>query len=140
MATICGMRRRGYPAAAIRAFVDKIGVSKAYSVIDYALLESCVRDNLNENADRAMAVLRPLKIIIDNYPENKTEEIAIDVNPGKPEKGKRSVTFSREIFIEQDDFMLDPPPTVLWSERNLLLPRVFLLRSCFWREDCRHIL
>ena len=109
MATICGMRRRGYPAAAIRAFVDKIGVSKAYSVIDYALLESCVRDNLNENADRAMAVLRPLKVIIDNYPENKTEEIAIDVNPGKPEKGKRSVTFSREIFIEQDDFMLDPP-------------------------------
>ena len=109
MATICGMRRRGYPAEAIRAFVDKIGVSKAYSVIDYALLESCVRDNLNENADRAMAVLRPLKIIIDNYPENKTEEIAIDVNPGKPEKGKRSVTFSREIFIEQDDFMLDPP-------------------------------
>ena len=109
MATICGMRRRGYPAEAIRAFVDKIGVSKAYSVIDYALLESCVRDNLNENADRAMAVLRPLKVIIDNYPENKTEEIEIDVNPGKPEKGKRSVTFSREIFIEQDDFMLDPP-------------------------------
>ena len=109
MPTLSGMRRRGYPAEAIRAFVDKIGVSKAYSVIDYALLESCVRDNLNENADRAMAVLRPLKIIIDNYPENKTEEIAIDVNPGKPEKGKRSVTFSREIFIEQDDFMLDPP-------------------------------
>lgn len=109
MATICGMRRRGYPAEAIRAFVDKIGVSKAYSVIDYALLESCVRDNLNENADRAMAVLRPLKVIIDNYPENKTEEIEIDVNPGKPEKGKRSVTFSREIFIEQDDFMLNPP-------------------------------
>ena len=109
MATICGIRRRGYPAEAVRAFVDKIGVSKAYSVIDYALLESCVRDNLNENADRAMAVLRPLKVIIDNYPENKTEEIEIDINPSKPEKGKRAVTFSREIFIEQDDFMLDPP-------------------------------
>lgn len=109
MATICGIRRRGYPAEAVRAFVDKIGVSKAYSVIDYALLESCVRDNLNENADRAMAVLRPLKVIIDNYPENKTEEIDIDINPSKPEKGKRAVTFSREIFIEQDDFMLDPP-------------------------------
>ncbi len=108
MATICGIRRRGYPAEAVRAFVDKIGVSKAYSVIDYALLESCVRDNLNENADRAMAVLRPLKVIIDNYPENKTEEIDIDINPSKPEKGKRAVTFSREIFIEQDDFMLDP--------------------------------
>ncbi len=109
MATICGMRRRGYPAEAVRAFVDKIGVSKAYSVIDYALLESCVRDYLNENADRAMAVLRPLKIVIDNYPEGQTEEIAVEVNPNKPEKGTKTVTFSREIYIEQDDFMLDPP-------------------------------
>ena len=109
MATICGIRRRGYPAEAVRDFVDKIGVSKAYSVIDYALLESCVRDNLNENADRAMAVLNPLKVVIDNYPDGKTEEIAIDINPSKPELGKRSVTFSKEIYIEQDDFMLDPP-------------------------------
>lgn len=109
MATICGMRRRGFPAAAIREFVDKIGVSKAYSVIDYALLESCVRDNLNLNAERAMAVLRPLKVIIDNYPENKTEEISVEINPNKPELGSKTVTFSREIFIEQDDFMLDPP-------------------------------
>lgn len=109
MATICGMRRRGYPAQAVRNFVDKIGVSKAYSVIDYALLESCVRDYLNENANRAMAVLRPLKVIIDNYPQDKTEQIEVDVNPNKPELGKTSVTFSREIYIEQDDFMLDPP-------------------------------
>ena len=109
MATICGMRRRGYPAEAIRAFVDKIGVSKAYSVIDYALLESCVRDNLNENAERTMAVLRPLRVVIDNYPDGKTEEIEIEINPNKPELGKRKVTFSKEIFIEQDDFMLDPP-------------------------------
>lgn len=109
MATICGMRRRGYPAAAIRAFVEKIGVSKAYSVIDYALLESCVRDNLNENAERTMAVLRPLKVVIDNYPDGKTEEIEIEINPNKPELGKRSVTFSKELFIEQDDFMLNPP-------------------------------
>ena len=109
MATLCGMRRRGYPAAAVRAFVDKIGVSKAYSVIDYALLESCVRDDLNLNADRTMAVLRPLKVVIDNYPEDMTEEITVEVNPNKPEKGTRTVTFSRELFIEQDDFMLDPP-------------------------------
>ena len=109
MATICGMRRRGFPSAAVREFVDKIGVSKAYSVIDYALLESCVRDNLNQNAERAMAVLRPLKVIIDNYPEDKTEEISVEVNPNKPELGSKTVTFSREIFIEQDDFMLDPP-------------------------------
>lgn len=109
MATICGMRRRGYPSQAVRAFVDKIGVSKAYSVIDYALLESCVRDYLNENADRAMAVLRPLKVVIDNYPADKTEQIEVDVNPNKTELGKTSVTFSKEIYIEQDDFMLDPP-------------------------------
>lgn len=109
MATICGMRRRGYPAAAIRAFIDKIGVSKAYSVIDYALLEACVRDYLNEDAERAMAVLRPLKVIIDNYPKDKTESIAVDINPAKPELGKREVMFSREIYIERDDFMLDPP-------------------------------
>lgn len=109
MATICGMRRRGYPAEAIREFVNKIGVSKAYSVIDYALLESCVRDYLNTNAARAMAVLRPLKVVIDNYPDDKTDEISVDINPNKPELGKKTVTFSKEIYIEQDDFMLDPP-------------------------------
>ena len=109
MATLCGMRRRGYPAEAIRAFVEKIGVSKANSVIDYALLESCVRDYLNENADRAMAVLRPLKLVIDNYPEDKRELIEVDRNPGKPELGRRKIEFSREVYIEQDDFMLDPP-------------------------------
>ena len=109
MATICGMRRRGYPAEAIRNFVEKIGVSKAYSVIDYALLESCVRDYLNINADRAMAVIRPLKVVIDNYPDGKTEQIEIEINPNKPELGKRSVTFSKNIYNEQDDFMLDPP-------------------------------
>ena len=108
MATLCGMRRRGYPAEAIRAFVDKIGVSKANSVIDYALLESCVRDYLNEHADRAMAVLRPLKVVIDNYPEDKVEYIEVDINPNKPELGKKKVAFTREVYIEQDDFMLNP--------------------------------
>ena len=109
MATLCGMRRRGYPAEAVRAFVEKIGVSKAYSVIDYALLESCVRDYLNENAARAMAVLNPLKIVIDNYPEDTVEDIAIEINPNKKELGTKSVKFSRELYIEQDDFMLEPP-------------------------------
>ena len=109
MATICGMRRRGYPAEAVREFVAKIGVSKAYSVIDFALFESCVRDYLNREADRAMAVLRPLKVIIDNYDENLTEELEVEINPNKPELGTKKVTFSKEIFIEQDDFMLDPP-------------------------------
>ena len=109
MATICGMRRRGYPAEAVREFVSKIGVSKAYSVIDFALFESCVRDYLNREAERAMAVLRPLKVIIDNYDENKTEELEVEINPNKPELGTKKVTFSKEIYIEQDDFMLDPP-------------------------------
>jgi len=108
MATIGGMRRRGYPAEAIRTFVEKIGVAKANSVIDYALLESCVRDNLNFNAERAMAVLRPLKVVIDNYPEGKTEEIFVDINPNKPELGKRRLVFSRNLYIEQDDFMEEP--------------------------------
>lgn len=109
MVTISGMRRRGYPAAAIRDFIDRVGVAKAYSVCDYGLLEACVRDNLNQNAPRAMAVLRPLRVIIDNYPEGKAEEIEVENNPDKPELGTRKVVFSREIYIEQEDFMLDPP-------------------------------
>ena len=109
MATLCGMRRRGYPAEAVRSFVDKIGVSKANSVVDYGLLESCVRDVLNANAPRAMAVIEPLKVVIDNYPEGKTESITVECHPDHPEMGTREVTFSREIYIEQSDFMIDPP-------------------------------
>lgn len=108
MATLSGMRRRGYPAAAIRDFCERIGVSKAYSVVDYGLLESCVRDRLNADAPRAMAVLRPLKVIIDNYPEGQAEELEVENNPDKPELGTRKVTFSREIYVEQDDFMAEP--------------------------------
>ncbi|MBQ6864600.1 MAG: glutamine--tRNA ligase/YqeY domain fusion protein [Clostridia bacterium] len=109
MATLCGMRRRGYPAEAVRNFVDKIGVSKANSVVDYGLLESCVRDVLNANAPRAMAVIEPLKVVIDNYPEGKTETITVEIHPDHPEMGTREVTFSREIYIEQSDFMIEPP-------------------------------
>ena len=109
MATICGMRRRGYPAAAIRNFCDMIGVSKAYSVVDFAMLESCVRDELNETAPRAMAVIHPLKLVIDNYPEGQTEEIEIENHPNHPEMGTRKVTFSRELYIEKEDFMEEPP-------------------------------
>ena len=108
MATICGMRRRGYPAAAIRNFIEKVGVSKAYSVVDYGLLESCVRDELNASAPRAMAVLDPVKVVIDNYPEGKTEEITVEVHPDKPELGTKTVTFGREIFVERTDFMAEP--------------------------------
>lgn len=108
MVTISGMRRRGFPAAAIRDFCDRIGVSKAYSVVDFGLLEACVRDNLNANAPRAMAVLRPLKVVIDNYPEGQTEELEVEYHPDKPELGTRKVTFGREIYVEQDDFMAEP--------------------------------
>ena len=102
------MRRRGYPAEAIREFCDKIGVSKAYSVIDFAMLESCVRDNLNQNSPRAMAVIDPIKLIIDNYPEDKTEEIEVEYHPDHEEYGKRTVPFSKELYIERDDFMIEP--------------------------------
>ena len=108
MATLSGMRRRGYPAEAIREFCEKIGVSKAYSVIDFAMLESCVRDNLNQNSPRAMAVIDPIKLIIDNYPEDKVEELEVEYHPDHEEYGKRCVPFSRELYIERDDFMIEP--------------------------------
>ncbi len=109
MGTLCGMRRRGYTAAAIRDFCERIGVAKANSVIDFSLLEHCVREDLNASAPRAMAVLRPIKLIIDNYPEDKTEIIEIETNPENPEAGKRKVEFSKELYIEEDDFMVDAP-------------------------------
>lgn len=109
MVTLCGMRRRGYPAKAVRDFVDKVGVAKAYSVVDFGLLESCVRDCLNETAPRAMAVLDPLKVIIENYPEEKCELIENERHPDHPEMGRAAVSFSRELYIEKSDFMIDPP-------------------------------
>ena len=108
MATICGMRRRGYPASSIRTFIEKVGVSKAYSVVDYGLLEACVRDDLNASAPRAMAVLDPLKVIIDNYPEGQTEYVEVDVHPEKPELGKAKIKFGKEIYVEKSDFMIEP--------------------------------
>ena len=108
MVTLSGMRRRGYPAAAIRDFCDKIGVSKAYSVVDMGLLESCVRDALNSTAPRAMAVLDPIELVIENYPDGQTENIEIPVHPDHPEMGTRTVKFSNRLFIESDDFMAEP--------------------------------
>lgn len=108
MATISGMRRRGYPPEAIRDFCERIGVSKAYSVIDFALLEACVRDNLNVNSRRAMAVIDPLKLVIDNYPDDKTEEVEVEYHPDHPEYGSRKVPFGKELYIEKSDFMIEP--------------------------------
>ncbi len=109
MATLCGMRRRGYPAQAIRDFVDKIGVSKANSVVDYGLLESCVRDCLNTTAPRAMAVLDPLKVVIDNMDDGFADTLETDIHPDHPEMGKREVVFGKELYIEKSDFMIEPP-------------------------------
>ena len=108
MVTLSGMRRRGYPAAAIRDFCDKIGVSKAYSVVDMGLLEACVRDALNSTAPRAMAVLDTIELIVENYPDGQTEDIEIPVHPDHSEMGTRTVKFSKHLFIERDDFMAEP--------------------------------
>ncbi|MGP1543841.1 MAG: glutamine--tRNA ligase/YqeY domain fusion protein [Candidatus Fimenecus sp.] len=109
MMTISGMRRRGYPAKAIRDFCEKIGVSKAYSLVDPELLESCVRDELNESSKRVMAILNPLKLIIDNYDDEKTEEIECENHPNNEKFGKRLLPFSKILYIERDDFAEIPP-------------------------------
>jgi glutaminyl-tRNA synthetase len=103
------MRRRGYTPEAIRAFCERFGVSKNDSLIDMALLENCVREDLNDRAPRVMAVLRPLKVVIDNYPEGQVEEFDCPYHPQKPEMGSRKVPFSRVLYVERDDFMEEPP-------------------------------
>lgn len=107
MPTISGLRRRGYTPAAIRDFCERIGVAKSNSTVDVAMLEHCVREDLNDHADRVMAVLRPLKVVLTNYPEGKTEEMLAENHPTRG--GKRYVPFSRELYIEREDFMEDPP-------------------------------
>jgi glutaminyl-tRNA synthetase len=109
MPTLRGMRRRGYLPAAIRTFCDRIGVAKRASVVDFALLEFCVREELNRHAPRVMGVLRPLKLVILNFPEDRVEEIEAINNPEDPGAGTRQVPFSRVVYIERDDFMEDPP-------------------------------
>jgi glutaminyl-tRNA synthetase len=110
MPTISGMRRRGYPAEAIRDFCDRIGVAKRENMVQIALLEHCVREDLNRRAPRAMAVLRPLKVVIENYPEDQVEQMEATNNPEDETAGTRLVPFSRVIYIEQDDFREVPPP------------------------------
>ncbi|MDD2432634.1 MAG: glutamine--tRNA ligase/YqeY domain fusion protein [Clostridia bacterium] len=109
MPTISGIRRRGYTSEAIRDFCERIGVAKANSVVDISLLEHCIREDLNPKVQRVMAVLRPLKVIIDNYPEGKVEELPAENNPNDPAMGSRLLPFSRELYIERKDFMEDPP-------------------------------
>jgi glutaminyl-tRNA synthetase len=110
MPTISGMRRRGYPAEAIRAFCDRIGVAKRENMVELGLLEHFVRDDLNRRAPRAMAVLRPLRVVLENYPEDQVEEFETINNPEDPSAGTRKVPFSKVVYIEQDDFREVPPP------------------------------
>jgi len=109
MPTLMGIRRRGYPPAAVRAFCERIGVGRSDSWIDMSILEECVREELNETAPRVLGVLRPIKVVIDNYPAGQSDEFEAANHPQKPEMGVRSVTFTRELYIEQDDFAEEPP-------------------------------
>ena len=109
MPTLAGLRRRGYTPEAIRDFCDRIGVAKADSMVDVALLEHCIREDLNRRAQRVMAVLRPLRLVIENYPEGQVEELDAVNNPEDPAAGTRKIPFSRVLYIEQDDFREDPP-------------------------------
>jgi glutaminyl-tRNA synthetase len=109
MPTISGLRRRGYTPESIRNFCERIGVAKRDSVVDVALLEHCIRENLNRSAPRVMAVLRPLRVVIDNYPESKIEEMDAPYHPEDPNMGSRKFPFSRVLYIEQEDFLEDPP-------------------------------
>jgi glutaminyl-tRNA synthetase len=109
MPTLAGLRRRGVPPEAIRDFVKRIGVAKANSVVDVAMFDFAVRETLNRTALRRMAVLRPLKVVIENYPEGQTEEVEAANHPDNPDAGTRRIKFGRELYIEQDDFMENPP-------------------------------
>ena len=109
MPTICGLRRRGYTPESVRTFAERVGVAKRDNVIDLSLLEFCVREDLNKKAQRRMAVLNPIKVVITNYPEDKVEEINAVNNPEDETAGKRAIPFSREVYIEREDFMEDPP-------------------------------
>lgn len=137
MPTVSAMRRRGYTPEAIRNFCAEIGVAKNDNLIDVALLEHCVRDDLNERAPRAMAVLRPLKVVIDNYPENQTEDFDCAKHPQKPEMGVRKVPFSRVLYIERDDFMEDPPKKYnrLGPGREVRLRNAFIIKCAGMVKD-----
>ena len=129
MPTISGMRRRGYPPDAIRSFCDEIGVAKADSLIDMDMLEHVVRDELNRAAPRVMAVMEPLRVVVENYPEGQTEVFEVDINPEDPESGKRQVPFSRVLYIERGDFREDPPKKFqrLAPGREVRLKRAYLI-------------
>ena len=109
LATLAGMRRRGYPAAALRDFISRVGVTKKENLIEMGVLENCVRENLDQNTERRMAVMRPLKITLTNYPQGETEMMTAQNHPNQPELGTRELPFSSELYVEHDDFMEEAP-------------------------------
>ncbi|MBQ1893736.1 MAG: glutamine--tRNA ligase/YqeY domain fusion protein [Clostridia bacterium] len=139
MPTLCGMRRRGYPAAAIKDFLARAGVAKADSVVDSAMLEHCVRENLNVNAVRAMAVTDPVKLVIENWEEGREEDIPIENLPvdGAEDKGSHTVPFGRELYIERDDFMVEPPKKFfrLKPEGEVRLKGAYIIKCTGWEQD-----
>ena len=139
MPTLCGLRRRGFTPASIRNFCERIGVSKVNSTVDYGFLEHCLREDLNENARRTMAVLHPVKLVLTNYPEGQSEEFEVENNPERPEDGTRSVTFSRELWIEADDFLEEPVKGYrrLFPGNEVRLKTAYIVRctGCDKNED-----
>ncbi len=137
MPTLCGMRRRGYTAPAIRDFLDRIGVAKADSVVDAAMLEHCVREDLNDNAARRMAVLNPVLVEIDNWDEGKVEEIELENHPNHPELGTRKVKLGKRVYIEREDFAEVPPSKFfrLKPEGEVRLKGAYIIKCVRWEKD-----
>ena len=135
--TICGLRRRGYTPESIKNFCEKIGVSKVVSTVEYSFLEHCLRDDLNLKATRAMAVLNPVKLIITNYPADKTEELEVENNPNDESAGTRKISFSREVFIERDDFMEEPPKKYfrLFPGNEVRLKSAYIVKCTGCKKD-----
>ena len=137
MPTICGLRRRGYTPEAIRNFIERVGVAKVASTVEFGFLEHCLREVLNERAPRVMAVLRPVKLILTNYPKEKTEIFSVENNPERPEDGSREVTFSRELWIEREDFMAEPIPKYnrLYVGNEARLKGAYIIRCTGYELD-----
>ena len=137
MPTLCGLRRRGYTPESIKDFLTRAGVAKADSVVDTAMLEHCLREDLNAHAYRMMAVLDPIKVVIENWPEGKFEEIEIENLPGSPEAGTRTVRFGRELYIEREDFSYDPPKKYfrLKPEGEVRLKGAYIVKCERWETD-----
>ncbi len=137
MPTLCGLRRRGYTARAVRNFCERIGVAKTASVVEYAFLEHCLREDLNDTAERTMAVLHPVKLIITNYPEGQSETFEVENNPVHPEQGTHTITFSRAVWIEAEDFLELPVPKYkrMYPGNEVRLKGAYLVTATGCRKD-----